>query len=57
VVLLHNFVKVSVSELRLYLDGLDCVLFVDLDSGFFNCKISLMLGITVILICLIFLFV
>ena len=41
---MHKFVKVSPSELRLYLDVVDCVLFADLYLEFFNCKISLMLG-------------
>ena len=41
---MHKFVKVSPSELRLYLDVVDCVLFADLYLEFFNCKVSLMLG-------------
>lgn len=41
---MHKFVKVSPSELRLYLDVPDCVLFADLYLEFFNCKISFMVG-------------
>jgi hypothetical protein len=41
---MHKFVKVSPSELRLYLDVVDCVLFADLYLEFFNCKVSLMVG-------------
>ena len=41
---MHKFVKVSPSELRLYLDVSDCVLFADLYNGFFRCNISLMFG-------------
>jgi hypothetical protein len=41
---MHKFVKVSPSELRLYLDVPDCVLFADLYLEYFNCKVSLMVG-------------